>query len=259
MGENGFGEKGFESGSIELKRNEIIKYESFPTISTNNDGFSSSNLDKIDEQNKDAFQVATIVEKISSSFSYISTKGFGQFFKKIGNGENSNYDGHVGVDGRNGINDSSEESPNFPIRRNDQNQNQNENRENNEDNKKKSYKNTNKKNGKMNNENKVMTENDRILHNIRILNLTEKQLDAISRFSSHCRIQEPYNDNVIPCLPKTLEKFKKFIVIFMLSSFSLIILLTIVMTVLDAIKPETDDIPENWNKVILSPEYDFSH
>ena len=257
------------NGDIELKKNEILKYESFPNLSknnnSNNDGFSSTNLDQINEQNNDNFHVSSIMEKISTTFSYIGTKGLNQYFKKLNNGENINYDGNTGVNGRNGIIDSNEESPNLiQIRKSNEIDNNNDNKNDNENNiinknEKKGYKNTNKKNGNINSENKIMTENDRILHNIKILNLSERQLDAISRFSSHCRIQEPYNDNVISCLPKSLEKFKKYIVMFMLSVFTLIILLTIIMTVLDAIMPESDDIPDNWNKVIISPEYDFSH
>ena len=98
-----------------------------------------------------------------------------------------------------------------------------------------------------------ISEKNRIEYNKRILNLDKKQIDAISRFYAHYRIQEPYNENVIQSLPNSIEKYKFSLVLFLLASFSIIIVLTIIMTIWNAIIPETDDIP------LVSADYIWSH
>ena len=203
------------------KEGEITKYESFPSFynSFNSDGFSSSNLEAA-EDSKIGRGTFFVLEEINATLSYSNLKNKYQKFMNIKNSpekenENENEREYGSSNSSPILDETSNKdiSCGFDFPKNNE------------------------------------SENERIKHNLRILGLNKKRCDAISRFSYHCRIQKPYNENTILCIPKLLEKHKRQIVFFMLGAFTFIILLTIVMTIANAITPDGDSGgADNWNK-----------
>lgn len=222
----GNGEKEFRTNKNGFKKEgEITKYESFPSFSNsfNYDGFSNSNLD-VPEDSRNNRGTFFGLEDINTTLSFSNLKNRYEKFMRIKNNPDKENENENEIENENEREyGSSNSSPNLD-----------EISDNN---------NCGFEFSKINE-----SENERIKHNLRILGLNKKRCDAISRFSYHCRIQKPYNENTILCLPKILEKYKRPIVIFMLFAFSFIIILTIVMTIFDAIIPDDDSGADTWNK-----------
>ena len=244
-----------ENGKIELlkKDGKITEYESFPSFSNSiKNTFSSiTTSDKTAELRPDHLNL-TFTEKISSFFGILSNdqknlnnpkKNFVIIVNENAN-ENEN-ENKVDGDGERDLGRNEDEINNNSEKENSSSRNGiHENNGN------------CKKNGAADlvdeNSNKF-TEKNRIEHNKRTLNLDKKQIQAISRFYAHSRIQAPFGENVILSLPPFMENYKKHFVIFLLTTFSLIILLTITMSIWNAIVPENDDIS------LVSAEYVWSH
>lgn len=220
-------EKDFRTNKNGFKKDgEITKYESFPSFynSINSDGFSNSNLETA-EDSKNGRGTFFVLEEINATLSFSNLKNKYQRFMSIKNNPDNEKEKYNENENENEREyGSSNSSPNLDELSNKDITCGFEFPKNNE------------------------SENERIKHNLRILGLNKKRCDAISRFSYHCSIQKPYNENTILCLPKFLESYKRQIVFFMLGAFTFIIILTIIMTIVDSIIPDDDSGGDMWNK-----------
>ena len=242
-----------ENGKIELlkKDGKITEYESFPSFSNSvKNTFSSiTTSDKTAEIRPD-YSNLTVIEKISNFFGIWKTEKRNLEIRKknfviIVNENVNENENKIGDDGERDDNGNEDETSNISGKENSSIKNGNHQNNGNYE-----------KNGKTESvygDKYKITEKNRIEHNKKTLNLDKKQIQAISRFYAHSRIQEPYSENVILSLPSFIEKYKKEFVLFMLTTFSLIILLTITMSIWNAIVPENDDI------ALVSAEFVWSH
>ena len=263
---------------------EITNYESFPSSTNSLVEQVSNSVNENNGKRNSEFQNPSFLEKLSSTFSYFSTKKSASNFTKIST---------IEIENKNGVEMKDNESENgrqnrsilggkyndkmkkfredyenklydyiigkknqkinnlnlINVRKKSNNDLLDENINNNNDS------NDNNDNSNNNDINSVDKSNEkvRIIHNLRVLDLNKNKLDAISRFALHCKIQKPYGENIILCLPQYFEKYKKLIVSLMIVFFSLIILLTIVMIVSESIIQDSEDVPDNWNK--FSPKF----
>ena len=278
---------------LKNEKGKITEYESFPSFTNSlNDGFSASNLEKKSEIRKgDDFRVLSFLERISvniSNFNITNSLNFFSDIEKNDNINNNNNNSSNSTINLLKINENENENENKNNSDKNKNENGNDGNSNNgngnngnsvpssptvkngiyhrieeieektEINNFTDYTKQTQNNTQNNLENKILenrknVEKSRIERNKKTLNLSKNQIDAISRFYGHTRIQEPYSENIIQTLPEFLQKYKKYFVIFMLISFTLVIFLTILMTLRNALIPETDDNP------LIETEFVWSH
>lgn len=248
-----------KENSIYGNNAETTNYESFPS-STNSivELLSNSVHEKNDEKRNDEFRNPSFLDSFSSTFSFFTSPKRATNFSKIST---------IEIDNKNVVEMKDNEIENgrknrsiLGIKYNDKMKKCKEEYENKlydyiVGNEKQIIKNL-KFNSVKKNVNSDFSDNNvdnsdekvRIIHNLRVLDLTKNKLDAISRFALHCKVQKPYSENVILCLPQYFEKYKKLIVTMMLVLFSSIILLTIVMTISESVFQDSDVDPDTWNK-----------
>ena len=247
-----------KENSIYVNNAETTNYESFPSSTNSIVELLSNSVHENDEKRNDEFRNPSILDRFSSAFSFSTSTEKATNFTKIST---------IEIDNKNGVEMKDNENENgrknrsiLGVKYNDKMKKCKEDYENKlydyiVGNEKQKIKNL-KFNSVQKNINNDFSDNNvdnsdekvRIVHNLRVLDLTKNKLDAISRFALHCKVQKPYSENVILCLPQYFEKYKKLIVTIMLVLFSSIILLTIVMTISESVSQDSDVDPDTWNK-----------
>ena len=247
-----------KENSIYVNNAETTNYESFPSSTNSIVELLSNSVHENDEKRNDEFRNPSILDRFSSAFSFSTSTEKATNFTKIST---------IEIDNKNGVEMKDNENENgrknrsiLGVKYNDKMKKCKEDYENKlydyiVGKKKQKIKNL-RFNSVQKNINNDFSDNNvdnsdekvRIIHNLRVLDLTKNKLDAISRFALHCKVQKPYSENVILCLPQYFEKYKKLIVTIMLVLFSSIILLTIVMTISESVSQDSDVDPDTWNK-----------